>query len=250
MKIYYKYSLLSWACINTLPLLVQSKRDKISIFYNIYIPNNSDHALDIVKEQLEEREKSIVSNAPLYYVTIGKDIGELENCDNCQKIKHSNQGSEIETLSHLHEYCTTHQDEKVVYMHNKGSFHTFPRNELLRKMLTKAIFSLECLLLKTPRDPTTNTTSSLRSKESGCKCNICGARFSPDPYLYISGNMWVSHCSFVSKLMHPSKIESAMTEMFNSVPVEKFGDIKDAKYGHNGTGRCSHEHWIATHPDR
>ena len=249
-----KFLFLIWTCIDTLLSVAESNSDDIVIFYNIYIPNNNkpnpDHAIDIVKEQLEYKEKSIIANAPLHYVTIGKDIGELENCNNCKKIKHINGGSEIDTLSHVHEYCTTYPDSKVLYMHNKGSFHGHLSNELLRKMLNKAIFSTDCLLLKTP-NTITNTTSSLRSSEPGCKCNICSARFSPNPYLYMSGNMWVSQCSYISKLIHPSKIESEMYEMAKSAPVEKFGNILQENPPHFlGIQRCSHEHWVATHPNR
>ena len=122
--------------------LVQSNADDIAIFYNIYIPprNRKFRTLNIVKEQLEFRENSIAPNGPLYYVTIGKDIGKLENCNNCEKIKHYTSGDEVNTLSHLYEYCSTNQEAKVAYMHNKGSFHYSPTNTKFRNMLTKALF--------------------------------------------------------------------------------------------------------------
>jgi len=243
----YKCLLLSWTSILT--LLSGSKSDNIAIFYNVYIPNRGvQNAINIVNEQLEYRNKSIVSNAPLYYITIQKDIGELENCNNCQKISHYNKGTEIETLSHVYNYCTAHQDAKVVYMHNKGSWHYSQENNMFRNMLNKAIFSSECLHLKTPRAA---TASTLRSKGPSCECNICSARFSPIPYLYMSGNMWVSKCSYISKLMHPSKIEAAMNELTRSAPVEKFGNIVESSQPYElGIDRCSHEHWITSHPDR
>ena len=116
-----------------LPLLAQCSSDDIAIFYNIYIPYRaSDNAVRIVKEQLEHRKDSNVANAKLYYVTIENDIGELENCDNCEKIMHLNVGSEVDTLSHVLNYCTINQDKKVIYMHNKGSFHRKACNEKLR----------------------------------------------------------------------------------------------------------------------
>ena len=221
MNLWFKHIVL---CL--LSLLVQATSDDIAIFYNVYIPpqRSADHAAkNIVKEQLKQRDNSIVSNVPLYYVTIGRDIGEFENCSNCHRIKHYNEASEIETLSHLHEYCTTHQDEKVVYMHSKGSFHKGRHNDDFRHMLNKAIFSDDCLLLKTP--PATNTTSA----ESSCKCNICSARFSPIPFHHMTGNMWVAECSYISKLMHPSKIRSTMNEMIVSFPKEKFSMLEKCK---------------------
>ena len=231
-----------------LPLLVQSASDDIAIFYNVYIPEKSDHAVNIIKEQLDQRNNSIVSNAPLYYVTIGKDIGEFEKCSNCQRIKHYDQASEIETLSHLHDYCTTHQDERVLYIHNKGSLHANRYNEHFRHMLNKAVFSQDCLLLKTPSS--TDADSNLRSKEPGCKCNICSARFSPIPFLHMSGNMWVSECSYIKKLIHPSKIKSTMTEMITSLSTEKFGDLISCEQWETAVERFAAEHWIGTHPDR
>ena len=166
--------LLSCVFITFLVVSIESKRDDITIFYNVYIPEDHDHALNIVREQLQYRENSIYPLAPLYYMTIGKDIGKLENCTNCRKIHHHNIGNEIETLSSLYEYCATHQSEKVAYLHNKGSFHATVENARLRIMLNKAVFSEECLLLKTP-------TNALKTK-----CNICSSRFSPIPHHHVS----------------------------------------------------------------
>ena len=62
--------------------------------------------------------------------------------------------------------------------------------------------------------------------------------------------MWVSQCSYISKLIHPSKFASAMDEMIQSA-AEKFGDeLKSGRPQHNGLGRYSSEHWVASHPDR
>lgn len=228
--------------------MIESQIDDIAIFYNVYIPENKDLALNIVKEQLQYKEDSIYPRAPLHYMTIGKDIGELENCNNCKKIHHHNIGNEIETLSSLYEYCTTHQSEKVAYLHNKGSFHPNLVNDRLRNMLNKAVFSEECLLLKTPSDTNTFTISAATTNTK-CKCNICSSRFSPTPYFYMSGNMWVSHCSYISKLIHPSNFTSTMNEMVQSAPIEKFGDISKLKHYDIGLGRFAAEHWVASHPD-
>lgn len=201
----------------------------------------------IVKEQLQCRENSIYPRAALYYKTMGKDFGELENCDNCKRIQHHDNGNEIDTLSSLYEYCTTHQSEKVAYIHNKGSFHPSRVNDRFRHMLNRAVFSEECLLLKTPLD--TTVTTNTESDKLKCECNICSARFSPIPYLYMSGNMWVSHCSYISKLIHPSKFASAMDGMVKSAPIEKFGNVSSSRISQVGTGRCAAEHWVASHPD-
>ena len=77
--IFNTLGVLSWIVLTILPFLVECNVDDITIFYNIYIPDDSDLALNIVKEQLEYRAKSIAHDAPLYYITIGKDIGELND---------------------------------------------------------------------------------------------------------------------------------------------------------------------------
>ena len=62
--------------------------------------------------------------------------------------------------------------------------------------------------------------------------------------------MWVSQCSYISKLIHPSKFTSAMDEMIQSA-AEKFGDELKSERPYNiGLGRYSSEHWVASHPDR
>ena len=66
----------------------------------------------------------------------------------------------------------------------------------------------------------------------------------------MSGNMWVSQCSYISKLIHPSKFTSAMNEMLQSAPIEKFGNVSSSRISQVGTGRCAAEHWVASHPDK
>ena len=66
MILKYKCFALLWAYVSMLPPMVKSKSDDIAIFYNIYVPDDSDEALNIVKEQLEYKENSIGSKAPLF----------------------------------------------------------------------------------------------------------------------------------------------------------------------------------------
>lgn len=103
--------------------VIESQIDDVAIFCNTSVPENHDLALNIVKGQLKCRENSIYPRAPLHYMALDKDIGKLENCDNCKKMHHHNIGNEIKTLSSLYEYCSTRQSEQVAYIHKKGSFH-------------------------------------------------------------------------------------------------------------------------------
>lgn len=234
--------ILSFTSLFLIPIVELVDSTEVVIFYNAYFPEYPDLALDIVKEQLKYRENSTYPQAPLHYVTIGKDVGELENCENCRKLKHFNIGNETRTLSYLYRYCYNHQNETVAYIHNKGSFHENYRQGIFRRMLTKSVFSNECLLMKTPQ-----TTKP--HEESTCKCNICSARFSPIPHLHTSGNMWVSKCSYVAKLIHPSLFQLAMHQMAKSAPIQKFGNVSNVEEHIAGLGRYASEHWIHSHPD-
>ena len=87
--------------------------------------------------------------------------------------------------------------------------------------------------------------------EPGCKCNICSLRFLPIPHFHMSGNMMLSQCSHISKLVHPSNFTSAMIEMIRSAPNEKFGNImQSSKAWEIGLGHFAAEHWVGSHPDR
>ena len=41
------------------------------------------------------------------------------------------EGDETQTLGLLWDYCVGHPDEKVIYMHSKGSFNSNPKNDVL-----------------------------------------------------------------------------------------------------------------------
>ena len=142
------------------------------LFYNIYTSPDADLAssFNIVNEQLGARNNSKHPDLPLYYLTFGKDIGDIP-CENCQHLDHNTTGDEIWTLSILHKFCQDNPDKNVAYFHNKGSFHPSKQNDDLRHMHNKAVFSEECLFLKNPT-----------KKISTCNCNICSARFSPLPH--------------------------------------------------------------------
>ena len=212
------------------------------LFYNIYTPQNENltsHSLNIVNEQLEERETSNHPYLPLYYFTFGKDIGDIQ-CENCHHLQHSVEGDEVWTLSILHKFCLENPEKNVAYFHNKGSFHSSKANDDLRHMLTKSVFSEECLLMKNPKN----------NKTSPCNCNVCSARFSPLPHYHTSGNMWVTKCDYVSKLAPPNKFGEMMTESLRSAPPETFGNPAE-KLSHAmvGRDRYASEHWVYSHPD-
>ena len=78
-------------------------------------------------------------------------------------------GNEFDTLQLLHEHCVRHPKDLAFYIHTKGSFHSRPVNDLLRKNLMKAVLS--CVA----------ESASLEN------IDVCGLRVSPVPYPQISG---------------------------------------------------------------
>jgi len=220
----------------------------ISIFYNVFVPDNKskmfantkdppteEYALKIIEEQLSYKKVSIVNDAPLYYMSNGKEINKLPGCGlNCHKIDYSLQGNELKTLKKLFDFCVANRESKVAYIHNKGSFHPSNENDLLRRLLTKAVFSNECL------SPPKNNI---------CNCNVCSSRFSPLPHFHTPGNMWVAECSYISKLSSPITFGLKMDEAVKSAPKTIFGDVKKISITHVGRGRFSAEHWVHSHPD-
>ena len=96
--------------------------DPTVLFYNIFTSNESnpselEASLNIINEQLEARERSKHPSLPLYYVTFGKDIGDIP-CNNCHHLEH-NEEDEIWTLSILHKFCLENPNKNVAYLHNK-----------------------------------------------------------------------------------------------------------------------------------
>lgn len=222
----------------TFTLMVVARKTKLSsnavIFYNVYIPSADEAAppaISIVTEQLQLRDASLASNLPLFYTSIGKNY-VLPNCTSCTQLQHISKGTEIETLTKLHAYCIDNSDKEVIYMHNKGSLRPTVENHQLRRMLTKSIFSKECLIDK-----------------QFASCNVCSARFSPLPHFHAPGNMWVASCSYVSKLIPPNEFEGRMFDVLKSAPKKTFGRLTNLHSFEVGTERFSAEHWIHSHPD-
>jgi hypothetical protein len=160
-----------------------SQHPPFAIFYNVYIPLDQGEegvkkALEIVKEQMDFIGSSYIASydggkpVTVFYKTIGKH-GALNTtymhhvCSErnefvCQHVQHHHEGFEELTLQSLYEYCQ-HQgraDTRVVYMHNKGSFHSREgQNRRWRSHMMMAVTSELCL--KPPDD----------------SCNVCGLMF-------------------------------------------------------------------------
>ena len=113
---------------------------------------------------------------PKLFFTIGEEYVLTqerlnEECTfplDCRLVAHNNKGSEALTLQHLAGFCSmasinadnNPEPQMVTYLHNKGSFHPYSRNENWRFALTEAALSDLCL-------------KHLAQSE----CNICGLQF-------------------------------------------------------------------------
>jgi hypothetical protein len=150
--------------------------------------------------------------------------------EKCSLLLHKEEEDELDTLQELHKYCTNNPQDSVIYIHSKGSFHPKIENTLLRRLLTKAVFSDAC----------TSFTTDDNS------CNICSARFSPLPHWHAPGNMWMARCDYVHNLIAPKSFpEQVEKAVQGAVTHWRWKPIGEASMGR---GRYSSEHWVHTHP--
>ena len=143
-----------------------------------------------------------------------------------------------------HGYCLQNPNDRVVYLHNKGSFSKRYNQDHVRRIVTKSALSDKCLL------------SSRRG------ANVCGAIFQFQPFLHMSANMWTTNCSYAAKLIPPLEYEAKRRDLCRSYTVDIFNDTnfdfcpdkdhnpdglgRESKYGF---GRHAMERWIVSHPE-
>jgi len=228
-----------------------------TIFYNAYFdPGNERNGLGIVKEQLDQISSFSSRNDDtqwaIYFNTVGAPIlnqtllSKLCNDRNltCQHLQHHEKAFEEVTLQSLYDYCQRQPTLRVAYMHNKGSFHSFRgRNDIWRRHLTAAALNENCW------NPPNET------------CNVCGWQFFPVWTTFMPGNMWVSKCSYIRKLLPPTGFAARMQSLLETTMIlQRDGVIVNNGYkrkfkkgmafeGRYGLKRFAYEHWIGTHPD-
>ena len=172
---------------------------RVPIFYNLFVKDKTDisRVSQFMREQLETYMKPGVVHGP---VTINS-VGAVENLKTLKlfpeieaTLNHYAEGDEEITLQDVWEFCSredTHPEQKVIYLHSKGSFTQKASNDVLRVYLTKGALSSEC--------------SSLPDT-----CNVCSSRMSPIPHPHVSGNMWLARCDYIRKLIEPKNFKEAM----------------------------------------
>ena len=234
---------------------------RIALFYNAYWnPKNTSLADAIIAEQMEQRKgKSVLfvdndelasdavmikednqqNGAPdaiLYYYSLGAPNHTTPSCDPCHHLGHKTNASEQITLQEMYEYCLRRPQDTVVYFHNKGSFTSNSMNNRLRRQLTKAVFSKECLSIH-------NTTY-----------DMCAATFTGFPFAHIPGNFFTANCNYVNRLIPPRDFERVRRGVHESMlqnkslPWASDTDAKMSRESWLGLGRYAMEHWIGSHP--
>jgi hypothetical protein len=194
----------------------QSLTTSIPVFYNLYIGNSTDveRVTTIATEQLAFRD--LQAHHPVFVNSIGYNT----TLPGTIQLNHYKTEGEKVTLQALWEYCHNHMEQKVVYLHSKGSFTNTPENAKLRIFLTAGALSQDCQNM--PDDDS---------------CNVCSSRFSPLPHPHTSGNMWMAECSYVAKLLPPATF---------AIKMRKFKDKGSPAC--TGRMRWAAEHWIHSHP--
>lgn len=212
------------SAIGIFPSLFEERQQEIKdipVFYNVYVSNQSEHERvhRLVMDQLSYLQPF---HHPVYVHTIGYPL----SIPNTTLLQHHANASELVTLHTLWEYCQTHPDEKVVYLHSKGSYHPSEENDLMRQLLTMAALSKECAV----------NTDNIKS-------SVCAYRFAPYPHPHVPGNMWLAHCSHVNNLLEPYQFGNDM----NAVEARLVWK-RDIHGSCVGNGRFAAEHWIYSHP--
>jgi hypothetical protein len=197
--------------------------------------------------------------------------------------KHSmGQGGELDTLGVLYDYCKNNTasttsveatddvqhptkqataSARVIYLHNKGSFHPGEYNTKWRRAMTDAVTRKECL---EPPPPAANgiiQTSSQQAQEQQERddsCNICGLQFQAPPKMFtllMSGNFFAASCDYVNQLLHPREFSRDMklTILPEAMKRKKSGSFhfagpEQTKAWAMGQKRYNAEHWIGSHP--
>ena len=201
-----------------LPAVLERDDSRIAVFYNVF--TSSQDKLEYVKSIVKEQMDMALPRHQFFV----RSIGHSFEINNTSTIRHDETGNEIETLELVWEHCNEHPQDTIVYLHSKGSFHSWEGNDKLRRFLTRGALSEECANL-----PDT--------------CNVCASRMSPLPHPHTPGNMWLAKCEYVRRLIRPSNFE--MTMLAHKEKIHKKPNRCAACIG---LKRFAAEHWIYSHP--
>lgn len=198
-------------------------KNEIVAFYNVFAEGS--HYRNIVQTQVDIIAGSGLLDKidKIFYATMGK-TGKMFNITESEKYVHiahyGDKGSELETLSLLHQFCHYNPSSKVLYFHDKGSLHHSTANAKFCTMLNCYVLNTHCI-------------EALDSHDT------CGWRISPIPYPHYSGNFWWARCDYVNKLIDP------MAAVNNQTFVNAANHMNECI---GLIGRHFAETWIGTGP--
>jgi len=259
----------------------------VAVFFNAFLAASTHEnrgklrrrgiaIIDLMLEHLHQSKHLSPEKLHLYYSHISEqqmDKNETQammckylSPDQCTEVFRAKTGNEKSTLNRLWMHCKeAPPSELVLYLHNKGAFHSSSENEWLRNLHVRSLVNTDACYqgFVGGTDKNDGTTSS-------DKCNVCSARFSPLPHYHTSGNMWMAKCGYIRDLLEPHAFEEHMTELINThvmLNKETLGEwhphcldprvaealalVTDAGCPAPwsvGMGRYAAEHWVHSHP--
>jgi len=158
----------------------------IAAFYNVYC--GGKYFDGIVKDQVSKMEASGLMDRLdiVYYATMGEYGADYSIPNNKFKhIKHhGKEGSEAQTHHLMYQFCHDNPTSKVLYFHNKGSYHPTADNSIFRSYLDCYNLNPNCIEALDTHD-------------------ICGWRLTPVPHPFYSGNFWWATCKHINGLVSP-----------------------------------------------
>jgi hypothetical protein len=226
----------------------QDVDDKIFIFYNLFIGNESDipRVRTLIQEQFQFW--NAIRHGGVQVTSIGVDVSSLKEDIfplglPIRRLTHEKTGSELLTLDALWGFCQDNPSTTVAYLHSKGSFRPIAANDVLRRLLTEAALSQDCFnSVTTARKYSTTDDDDNRENDPTTLCNTCSFRMSPFPHLHTPGNMWLAQCAYVRQLLKPSVFSQRM-DAYKPWSNEPYSGPHCV-----GVGRFAAEHWLHTHP--
>ncbi len=192
-------------------------------FYNVYAGRTV--CGDIIQTQVRTIERSgLLDKLDHVFYTTSGEHGEHVAIGNSSKFVHlvhfGEKGGELQTLHLLYKFCQSNPTSKVLYFHNKGSYHYNTENQNFVELLNCYVLNPHCIEALDDHD-------------------TCGWRISPKPYPHYSGNFWWARCDYVRKLIDPAAAVN------NRTFIEAANHMNDCI---GIIGRHFAETWIGTGP--
>lgn len=228
-----------------------AQHQETALFFHIYLdPTNITFSEEIVNEQIQQIGDSyLVTGGTLkdgltvYFNTVGNfdvdSIGFKQKMQaKCRDVNivcihkgHYNSAWEEVTLQDAYQFCLEHPTRNIIYVHNKGSFHTYDTDLQgnWRKHMIRAVTGELCLRHMN-------------------ECSTCGLHFQPTWTPFYPGNFFVGRCDYVNLLIMPMEFQNRTASMLLERPAEMIGSIYEEKDDRRGEGRFANEHWIGSHP--